>query len=63
LARLSPRDNTIRLTGVVLLAEIYESEGNTAGAAAAYRDVASYSANAEWRSLAAEKLKELSGKK
>jgi hypothetical protein len=43
------------------LGEIYEREGATAQAAAVYADIASFSTNAEWRSIAQQKVKELGG--
>jgi TolA-binding protein len=59
LRRLSPKDNTFRLAGLALLGEIYEKEGDTANAIAIYTDIASFSANAEWRSIAQQKVKDL----
>jgi TolA-binding protein len=63
LRRLSPRDNKFRLAGLALLGEMYEKEGATAQAIAVYSDIASFSTNAEWRSIAQQKVKELKGGK
>jgi hypothetical protein len=63
LRRLSPKDNKFRLAGLALLGEMYEKEGATAQAIAIYSDIASFSTNAEWRSIAQQKVKELKGGK
>ncbi len=61
LRTLSPKDNTFRLAGLALLGEMYEREGAAGAAAAVYADIASFSTNAEWRSIAQQKVKELGG--
>ncbi|MBK8575887.1 MAG: tetratricopeptide repeat protein [Elusimicrobia bacterium] len=63
LRRLSPKDNKFRLAGLALLGEMYEKEKATANAIAIYSDIASFSTNAEWRSIAQQKVKELKGGK
>lgn len=59
LRAFNPRDDKFRLAGLVLLAETYEKENAKAPAVEIYRDIASHSTNAEWRSLAQQRVKEL----
>ena len=60
---LDPKDNKFRMAGMVALGEIYEQSGSPQDAAGVYQDIASYSADPDWRAAAQEKLKALKGGK
>ncbi|MFH1378808.1 MAG: tetratricopeptide repeat protein [bacterium] len=61
LMHFTPKNNQFRLAGLVLLAELYEQSGFIQQAVDVYKDIASYSANKEWRTIAQEKINYLQG--
>jgi TolA-binding protein len=58
----TPKDNKFRLAGLVNLGEIYEQNRAYPQAVEVYKDIASFSTNPEWRSVAQEKIKTLKGR-
>lgn len=57
LRAMGPKNNEIRLTGMVTLAEIYQETGKIEDSISVYEDIASNAANQEWRQAALERAK------
>jgi len=53
----SPKDNEVRLTGLVTLAELYQEAGKVDMAIAVYEDIAKNATNPEWKQAAVERAK------
>jgi tetratricopeptide (TPR) repeat protein len=54
-----PRNNEIRLTGMVTLAELYQELGKVEDSIAVYDDIAANSTNPEWKQAAVDRAKTL----
>ena len=53
----APRDNDMRITGMVTLAELYQEMGKIESSISVYEDIAQHTSNPEWRNAAIERAK------